>query len=180
MLLTRVVAGTFSVVMLVFGTDGAFGQTFPNKPVRIVTAAAGGGSDFTARLIAQGISGPLGQPVIVDNRASGILGGEVMSKAAPDGHTLFLGGASTWIITLLQKAPYDFVRDFSPLSLITRDVNLLVVHPSLPVKSVKELVALAKARPGALNYGAAAIGSPQHLGVELSSIMQQTSHCGAG
>src|SRR3989304_5807440 len=82
MLLTRVVAGTFSVVMLVFGTDGAFGQTFPNKPVRIVTAAAGGGSDFTARLIAQGISGPLGQPVIVDNRASGILGGEVMSKAA--------------------------------------------------------------------------------------------------
>jgi tripartite-type tricarboxylate transporter receptor subunit TctC len=172
-MLTKRFVATLSATMTVASLPGLlFAQTFPTKPVRIVTAAAGGGSDFTARLIAQGITGPLGQPVIVDNRSSGgIIAGEVMSKSAPDGHTLFLGGASIWIVSLLQKVPYDFARDFAPVSLLTRDVNVLVVHPTVQAASVKDLVALAKAKPGALNYGSAGNGSPQHLGMELLKSM---------
>lgn len=154
------------------GSTWVSAQSFPTKPVRIVTAAAGGGSDFTARLIAQGIAAPLGQPVIVDNRASGgLIAGEVMAKSAPDGHTLFLGGASIWIYSLLQKVPYDFDRDFAPVSLLSRDVNILVVHPSVQANTVKELIALARAKPGVLNYGSAGAASPQLLGMELFKSM---------
>ena len=148
----RLVVGIFSFGVLGLAAGVVSGQDYPSKPIRIITLAAGGGSDFTARQISQGISGPLGQSVIVDNRTA-VLASEAVSKAAPDGYTLLVGGASIWIFPLLQKAPYD-VNDLSPISLISREVNILTVHPSLPVKSVKELIAMAKARPGQLNYAA--------------------------
>lgn len=171
MLPWRFVAGMLSVGLMMLGAGVVFGQDYPNKTIRIVTATAGGGSDFTARIIAQGISGPLGQPVVVDNRTV-LLAGEHVSKAPPDGYTLTVMGGSSLILPLLQKkATYDAVRDFAPISLLVRTVNLVAVHPSLPVKSVKELIALAKARPGALNYSSSTVGASSHLGAELFKSM---------
>lgn len=144
------------------------GQDFPNKTVRIVVSAPGGGSDFMARQIAQGITGPLGQPVIVDYRGGGILSAEFVSKAPPDGYTLLVSGAIVWIYPLLRKAPYDAIADFAPVTMISTEPSILAVHPSVPVKSTRELVALAKSRPGDLNYGSGSgFGSTSHLATEL-------------
>ena len=170
MLLSRFVAWMFPVCLTISGVNLVAAQDYPNKTIRIITGSAGGGSDFNARTIAQGISGPLGQPVIVENRVSLSLG-EAGSKAPPDGYLLTVQGGSLWVVTLLQKMPYDVVRDFAPIALISRDVNILAVHPSVPVKSVKELIALIKARPGALNYGSGNPGSPSHLAGELFKSM---------
>ena len=170
MLQSRLVAGTLALGLISSGAGVVCAQDYPNKTIRIITGSAGGGSDFNARTIAQGISGPLGQPVIVENRVSLSLG-EVGSKAPPDGYLLTVQGGSLWVVTLLQKMPYDVIRDFSPITLISRDVNIVAVHPSVPVKSVKELIALAKARPGALNYGSGNPGSPSHLAGELFKSM---------
>ena len=163
--------GILSVGMMILGTASVSGQDYPNKPVRILAGSAGGGGDFVARIVAQGITGPLGQPVIVDNRGSGVLAAGIVAKAPPDGYSLLVSGGSFWINPLLQKAPYDPVKDFSPLSLLVREINVLVVHPSVAAKSIKELIALAKARPGALNYASIAVGSSQHLGTELFKSM---------
>ena len=147
-------------------------QDFPNKPIRIVTSAAGGGSDFVARLVAQGISPLLGQPVIVDNRGGGgTVTGEMVARSTPDGYTLLLIGSNFWIVPLLQKTSYDPVQDFSPISLAATDPNVLVVHPSVSARSVKELIALAKAKPGTLNYAAGTTGSNPHLAAELLKSM---------
>jgi tripartite-type tricarboxylate transporter receptor subunit TctC len=136
-------------VMAVYAAE-AGSQTYPNKPIHIVTAppaGGGGGGDFITRLVAQGMSASLGQPVIIDNRPTATIGAFV-SKAPADGYTLALLGNSFWISPLIEKTSYDPVSDFSAISLINRAPQILVVHPSLPVKSVKELIALAKARPG--------------------------------
>jgi tripartite-type tricarboxylate transporter receptor subunit TctC len=163
------VAIALSVLMFGMGAGPASGQEYPNKPIRIFTSAAGGGTDFTARVVAQGLSA-LGQSVIVENR-SPVLSGELVSKAPPDGYSLIVAANAFWIGSLLQNVPYDPLRDFSAISLATRSPSILVVHPSLPVKSVKELIALAKSRPGELNYGASTIGSSNHLSVELFKSM---------
>jgi tripartite-type tricarboxylate transporter receptor subunit TctC len=160
------VAAACTASLIAFTAGFASAQEFPNKPIRIVTGAAGGGSDFGARLIAQGISASLGQQVIVDNRG-GIIPNEVVSKSPPDGYTLLFSGQSLWIVPLMQSAPYDPIRDFSPVAIATSSPNVLVVHPSLRVKSVKELIALARSRPGELNYGSGAAGSAPHLAMEL-------------
>ena len=152
------------VVAAAFGS--ACAQDYPHKPVRIVTAEAGGGLDFVARLLAPGLTRNLGFQVIVDNRP-GMVSADVAARASPDGHTLMLSGSTILLAPLFQKTSYDPVRDFSPISLATTSPNLLVVTPSLPVGSVKELIALAKARPGELNYGSAATGSTAHLSGEL-------------
>lgn len=145
----------------------ACGQAYPNKPVRIVTVEPAGTPDLISRLIAQGITGSLGQPVIVENRV-GMSGIEVVSRALPDGYTVAVNGQNLWILPFLRdNVPYDPVRDFSPVMLVTRAPNVLVVHPSVPVKSVEELIALAKARPGELNYGTGGPGSSNHLSAEL-------------
>lgn len=146
-------------------------QHYPNKPIRLVTAAIGGGTDFVSRILAQGISGSLGQQVVVDNRPTAIIG-ETVARAPADGYTLVLNGSSFWLAPLLQAKPsYDVPRDFAPISLVTTSPTLIVVHPSLPVRSVKELVALAKAKPGALDYGSSTLGSPTHLAAELFKSM---------
>src|SRR5258706_12053329 len=151
MRIARFIVSTFSVGLMVLGTGVACGQNYPNKPIRIVTSNPGGTNDFTARVIAQGLTGPLGQPVIIDNRGGGsFISAEVVAKAPPDGYTLLSTDTSTWTSPLITKIPYDPVKDFSPITLMVTAPLFLVVHPSLPVKSVKELIALAKARPGEL------------------------------
>jgi tripartite-type tricarboxylate transporter receptor subunit TctC len=154
-------------------TSGA-GQDFPNRPIRIVTSSPGSGSDFAARLIAQGLTERFGQQVLVDNRF-GVAGVETASKAQPDGYTLYLDGTSFWVTPLLKTTPYDVLRDFSPVTLAVMSPNIVVAHPSLPANSIKELIALAKAKPGHINYGSAGTGSGQHLAAELFKSMAGTN-----
>lgn len=170
----RLIAAMLGVGLTVM-TEAASAQTYPNRPVRIVTSPAGGGNDFAARLIAQGLSGPLGQQVIVDNRAGGVIPGEVAAKSKPDGYTLLVAGGTFTIGPLLQDTPYDPVADFAPITLIGVAPNVLVVHPSLPVKSVKELIALARSRPGELNYSSATPGAQSHLAAELLKSMARVN-----
>ncbi len=170
MLIPRFFVGMVPVGMMVLGAAPVFGQNYPNKHIRILTGPTGGTLDFGARVLAQGISGPLGQQVIVDNR--GISGIENAAKAPPDGYTLVYYTSPFWLAPFLRLNPtWDPVKDFAPISLTDRAPNFLVVHPSLPVKSVKELIALANARPGALNYAGASIGSSAHLSAELFKAM---------
>jgi tripartite-type tricarboxylate transporter receptor subunit TctC len=151
-------------------------QEYPSKSVRIVASEAGGSGDFVSRLIAQGLTTALGQQVVVDNRGGGVIAGDVVAKAPPDGHTLLLYGNTLWLLPLMRKqVPYDPYRDFVPVTLAARGVNVLVVHPQLPVKSVKDLVALARARPGELNFSSAAPGTMNHLAGELFKSMTKTN-----
>ena len=168
MSLSRLAAGTFSVGLLVLFAGMVSGQDFPNRTIRF--PAGSGAPDFEARLIAQGISGPLGQPVVVENRPVTIAV-ETVLNAQPDGHTILVVTGLFFIAPLLQNMRYDPVKDFAPITMVARDPNVLVVHPSLPVKSVKELIALAKSKPGALNYGSGPIGGVTHLSGELFKSM---------
>ena len=153
--------------MMLLGAAAAGAQDFPSKPIRMVSPGPGGGADFVARLVAQGISGPLGQQVVVDNRPAGVIPGQIVAKARPDGYTLLVNGNSFWIAPLMQDSPFDPVRDFSPITTAVGSPNILVVHPSVAVNSVQDLIALAKARPGALNYGSSTAGGSVHLSAEL-------------
>src|SRR5688572_21920531 len=155
---------------MVLNASVVYGQAYPNKPIRILAAPAGGGQDFVARVIAQGISPVLGQAVVIENRA-GMISVETVARATPDGYTLLLSGSSFTAVPLLQETLFDPVRDFSPITAADRAPSLLVVHPSLPVNSVKELIALAKAKPGALNYAAGNAGSSPQLAGELFNAM---------
>jgi len=161
------------VAMLAICAATACAQDFPSKPIRIVVPGAGGGGDFAARLLAQGMSGPLGQQVLVENRPIGFIPAETVAKAAPDGHTLLLSGSGMWLQPFLRSdVPWDPVRDFLPVSLAVSTPNMIVINASLPVKSVQELIALAKSRPGQLNYGGSGSeGSPNHLAAELFKAM---------
>jgi len=163
----RFLAWMFAIGALAMSAARA--QDFPSKPIRIVTGAPGGSSDFTARLIAQGLTDNLRQQVIVDNR--GNVDGELVAKAPPDGYTLVIDGASIWIGPLVQKALYDPVRDFAPVTLAVSAPNVVIVQPSIPVKSIRELIALAKAQPGKLNYSSGGIGASSHLAAELFKSM---------
>jgi tripartite-type tricarboxylate transporter receptor subunit TctC len=163
--LTALAAGA-----LAFG-QGAVAQSYPNKPIRIIVPfPAGGGYDFSARNIAQKLSDSLGQPVVVENRAgaNGNIGSDVVAKSAPDGYTLLLGGIGPQALSvaLYPKLPYDPERDLQPISLVAGQPNLLVVKPSLPVKSLGEFIKYAKANPGKLSVGSAGNGSGQHFGLE--------------
>jgi tripartite-type tricarboxylate transporter receptor subunit TctC len=164
------IGAIFSIGLMVLGAGAVCGQPYPNKPIRLVTAPAGGGADSLARLIAQGITGPLGQPVLIENRPTAVIGA-LVSKAPADGYTLSLVGQSFWVSPLIEKMSYDPIGDFSPVTLTNRDPQVLVVHPSLPVKSVKELIALAKARPGELNNAVAGLVSTSYLAAELFKAM---------
>jgi tripartite-type tricarboxylate transporter receptor subunit TctC len=141
----------------------------------VVTYTAGGPADIAARALAQKLAEMWSQQVVVDNRAGagGIIGTELVAKAAPDGYTLLHGTAAGLIINplLVKKLPYDTFRDFAPVSMVVIVPQLLVTHPALPATTLKELIALAKARPGALNYASVGTGSPNHLGMELLKSM---------
>jgi tripartite-type tricarboxylate transporter receptor subunit TctC len=146
-------------------------QAYPAKPIRLIVAFAPGGiADFSARSVSQKLSESLGVPVIVENRpgAGGITGAEVVAKSPPDGYTLLVTSISHTINPSIRKnLPFDAVRDFAPVTLITDAPNFLVVHPSLPVKSVKGLIALARARPGEITYASSGAGTSTHLSGEL-------------
>jgi len=158
-------AALFSVV-----TPDAFSQAYPSKPIRlIVPFAPAGGTDIMARVIAAQVSESLGQTIVVDNRpgAGGIIGTETVVRANPDGYTLIMVNSNFSGSGAVQKLPYDPVKDVEPIVLIGETGLLLAVNPSLPVKSVKDLVAHAKANPGKLNYGSVGAGSLTHLSLEL-------------
>jgi len=169
--MNRLVVAMFSISILVPRAQLVFAQNYPTKPIRIVTNNAGGGADMVARLIAQGITGPLRQQVVVDNRPAGIIPVEIVSKSLPDGYTLHLASNALWILPLLQNVPYDALRDLSPIILVATSPQVLVVHPSLPVKSTRDLIILGKSRPGALNYATALTGTASHLAAELFKSM---------
>ncbi len=163
-----------SVAALMAGAAAtAQAQEYPTKPIRLVTVEVGGGNDGVARLLAQSISPGLGHQVIVDNRggANGILAVDNVAKSAPDGYSLLSYSGAMWTLPLMQSVPYDSVRDFAPISLSVMSPNVLVVHPSLGINTVRELIAMAKAKPGALNYASVASGSSGHLSSELFKSM---------
>jgi tripartite-type tricarboxylate transporter receptor subunit TctC len=173
------VRGKISVIMvaasvLLYST--AWGQSYPIKPIRfIVPFPAGGGADIFARTIGRKLGENMGQAFIVDNRAgaSGIIGTEMVARSAPDGYTLLMGttGTHTTNPAVFAKLPYDPLKDFVAISLVGESPFVLLVHPSLPVKSVKELIEFAKARPGQLTYASSGTGSSSHLGFELFNQM---------
>jgi len=174
MLLRRLFVWTLPVAMMVFGNGMAFSQNYPDKLVRIVTSVAGGGNDFLARLVAQQLTSSLGQQVIVENR--GVVAADVVAKAPPDGYTLIAYGSPLWLTPFLRdEVRYDPVNDFSPISSVARTPGMIVVHPSLPVRSVKELIVFARARPGQLNFGAGAIGATPFLSGELFKAMAKVN-----
>ena len=170
-MLHRLAAWLVPAGLIALGAPGVDAQIYPDRPIRVVTSGAGGGLDLAARLIGPQLGAGLGQQIVVDNRASGMIPGEIVSRAAPDGHTLLFFGSTFWVGPLIQKAPYDPVRDFAPISLTNRAPNVLSVHPSVKARSVRELVALAKASPGVLNYGTSGTGAPNHLAAELFRLM---------
>ncbi|WP_270933125.1 Bug family tripartite tricarboxylate transporter substrate binding protein [Falsiroseomonas oryzae] len=150
----------------------ALAQSFPSRPIRLVCPfAAGGSADASARQLAEPLSAALGQPVVVENRPGGgaTLGAQMVARAAPDGHTLLYGTPGPQIVNphLMRSVPYDPVRDFAPVSGYKRAPNLLAVHPSVPARDVVELIALAKARPGALTFASSGVGSSSHLAGEM-------------
>jgi tripartite-type tricarboxylate transporter receptor subunit TctC len=144
---------------------------YPNRPIRMVVPfAPGGGSDISARVLADSLGPALGTTIVVDNRpgAGSTLGADIVSKASPDGYTTLLGNISmAFNPALYKKLPFDTLRDFTPVSLVVEQPNIMVAHPSLPAKTLKEFIALAQASPGKLTYGSAGLGSGTHLAMEL-------------
>ncbi len=156
--------------------DAQAQPAYPVKPIRIiVNNQPGGTSDFFARVIGQTITEATQQPVVVDNRpgASGNVAAEAVARAAPDGYTLLLTGSTALTVnpSLFRKLTYDSMRDLAPISMIAVFPSFVVTHPSLPVRNVKELIALAKARPGELSYASTGLGQTSHLGMELLKTM---------
>ena len=167
-----------AALVLACGASTGLAQSYPSKPIRIVVGfTPGGGVDINARLLAPKLAEDFGQQVIVENRpgAGTNIANELVARAAPDGYTLLINTAAVAInMSLYKKVGYDALRDFAPLSLFSMSPNILVVHVSVPVKNVKELVALAKSRPGELNFSSAGAGTTQHLAGELFNLRAGT------
>jgi tripartite-type tricarboxylate transporter receptor subunit TctC len=167
----RHAAGLGCVLLGATAAGGAIGQAYPVKPVRIVVpSSAGGGTDIVARILTPDLSKRLGQQVVVENRpgAGTMIGIDAVAKSPADGYTLLMGLSTLAINSALyKKVPYDPVRDFAPITVAVSSASILVVHPSLPVKNLKELIAFARARPGQINYASAGTGTYPHMTYEL-------------
>lgn len=166
----------FAVLVVLALVSGAVsGQSYPMKPIRVVVSSpAGGGVDLTMRLISPSLDASLGQPLVIDPRpgAGGIIGSEIVAKAEPNGYTLLATYSNLASNAALNPhLPYDAIKDFAPIALLLTVPNVLVVNPSLPVKTVSKLIALAKQRPGELNYSSGGNGTPPHLSAELFNMM---------
>jgi tripartite-type tricarboxylate transporter receptor subunit TctC len=162
----------FAVLIAVLPGAAGAAEAYPTKPVRLViTFPPGGPTDLVVRLIGQRLTDQWGHPMIIDNRggAGGIVGTEIVARAAPDGYSFLVGTAGGMTINpaLQSKLPYDPFRDFAPVGMLVNNPQILVAHPGIAAKSVKELVALAKAKPGQLNFASAGTGTATHLGLEL-------------
>ncbi|HXF67101.1 MAG TPA: tripartite tricarboxylate transporter substrate binding protein [Burkholderiales bacterium] len=168
--------GVLAAMLCAFGAGA---QPYPAKPVRVIVGfPPASGADITARVIGPKLADALGQSVIVDNRpgAASNIAAELAAKSAPDGYTLFIGTVANAInATLYPRLPFDFARDFAPVALATAAPNILVVHPSVPAKTVRELIALAKRRPGELNFASAGTGTAPHMSGELFKAMAGVS-----
>ncbi len=165
-------ARTLSIVVLIALSQTSYAQNYPDRAIRMITSGNGSGVDFAARITAQALSPKLGQQVVVDNRPSGVIPGQTVARATPDGYSVLFYGSTVWIMPLLQNdVPYDPVKDFAPITKVASSPNIIVVHPSLPVKSVKDLIAFAKAHPGTLNDASVGTGSSTHLAAELFKSM---------
>ena len=149
----------------------ALAQDYPNRPIRFVTAAVGGGIDFTARMMSHGLGPVFGQQVIVENRGGANVAPQTVAKGTPDGYTILVHNNTVWISPLLEKVPYDHWTELVPITLTARSPNILVVHPSLGVNSVKDLIAAAKAAPGDINYASGPHGASNHVAAELFKAM---------
>ena len=166
-----------SVVLLAAAVAAvpAAAQNYPTRPVRVIVPfAAGGNTDITARAIGAKLSDVFGQQIVVENRPGGAtnIGTELVAKAPPDGYTILMGGATNAINMSTQaKPPYDTVRDLAPVILCVQGANVLSIHPSVPAKNLKELIALAKARPGQLNFASSGLGSSNQMAGELLKVM---------
>lgn len=174
MLTSRFLVWALAAIPLGHGTSAMPAQSYPHKPVRMLTAAPGGSADFLTRIIAQGLTSSFGQQVVVDNRGStgGIIAAQIVASAPPDGYTLLSYSNTIWVTPLLRKnVPYDPVKDLAPITLPVSSPLVVVVHPSIPVKSVKELIDLAKSKPGYLNYGSPGSGAPTQISAELFKSM---------
>ena len=160
-----------ALAVLGFGVECALAQKYPTRPIRLVVASSpGGASDILARMLAQKLSEELGQQVVVDNRggASGVIGTDIVAKATPDGYTLLIIQPSLTINpSMVRKLPYDAVRDFAPISHVVDACQVLTVNAALPAKNVKDLIALAKAKPGQLTFGSPGFGTSPHMTAEL-------------
>ncbi|OFV89996.1 MAG: hypothetical protein A3J75_06895 [Acidobacteria bacterium RBG_16_68_9] len=176
-------ARRWSAVVVLALFCGGFGlahaEQYPSRPIRfVVPFAPGGGADVIARIISPHLAQALGQPIVVDNRGGGgaTIGADIVAKSAPDGYTLLYGTPGPQITNpyLMRKLPYDPANDFAPIAPLVVVPNVLVVHPSVPARSVKELIELAKAKPGTLNFSSAGIGASQHLAGELFKHMTGT------
>ena len=170
--MSRIILRVFAACVLATAMQHVDAQNYPNKPIKlIVTFAAGGGADFMGRLIGQKLAEMMGQAVIVDNRAGagGAIGNEAVAKAAPDGYTLLLGAAGPLVISpaLYTKMNYDVLKDLAPITLLAHVPFALCAHPSVPANNVKELISLAKRRPGKLNFGSSGTAGAPHLAGEL-------------
>ena len=170
---TKSLRAIFAATVAVLGISVASAQNYPSKYVRIVTPEAAGVSDVLARILAPQLMAAFGQPFVVENRggASGLLAIQAVLKEPPNGETLLCYTNTFWIFPLMQSVPYDPVRDFVPITLAVTSPNILAVHPSLPVHSVKDLITLAKAHPGELNYSHGVNGATAHLAGELFKSM---------
>jgi tripartite-type tricarboxylate transporter receptor subunit TctC len=172
---SAVVAAMLATPALAQTTSTGSGQAYPAKPVRIIVPyAAGGNTDLTARAVAEKLSDAYKRQFIVDNRpgAATNIGTEAVARAPADGYTLLMGGAANAInMSLFAKLPYDTLRDFEPIALCVQGANVLAIHPSVPAKNLKELIALAKARPGTLNFASSGLGSSNQMAGELLKVM---------
>jgi tripartite-type tricarboxylate transporter receptor subunit TctC len=176
MVFSRLVCCAAVVGVVAFSTQAMSQQPYPTKPIRLIVPFPPGGSiDPVARMLAPKITESWGQQVVVDNRpgATGALGTELLAKAPPDGHTLVLLGGGTHVLNALlaRNLPYDSVKDFAPVATVQRSDYVLVVHPALPVDSLKQLIALAKARPGELSYASAGNGNMNHVAAEWFNML---------
>jgi len=161
-------------VILLAAAGAVHAQAFPSKPIRVVTTVTGGGNDLVARLVQPRIAASLGQQLVVDNRGS--IGMELVAREKPDGYTLLIAGGNLWTLQFLRKqVSWDAERDFAPITLAGTLPNIVVVHPSLPVKSIRELIALAKKRPGELNYSSGTTGVSTHLAGELFNVLARVN-----
>ena len=170
--LRAAVIAIFTVFASVVAVQSTVAQNYPVRPIRfLVTSPPGGANDTQARVLGAKLAEQLGQTVVIDNRAggSGMIAAEIVAKSAPDGYTLLFGTNSTFSVnpSLFPKVPYNTLRDFAPVVVTVMTPHVLLVHPSLPATTVKELIALAKAQPGRLNYASSGNGSAFHLGMEL-------------
>jgi tripartite-type tricarboxylate transporter receptor subunit TctC len=174
-LLAALISAPTAITAFAQAASTGAGPGYPSRAIRIIVPyAAGGNTDITARAIGSKLTEAFGQQVIIDNRPGGAtnIGSELAAKAAPDGYTIFMGGASNAInMSLYAKPPYDTLRDFAPITLCVKGANVLSIHPSLPVKTLRELIALAKARPGQLNFASSGLGSSNQMAGELLKLM---------